>query len=527
MRRLLPPAKSTTFTSPQRDAKDDPSAMSRRHRRVQGLALAFVVGLSGWAVSAAGTIHTASADDLTDRKDEVSKQITKSEAAAEGYSDEVNKAADALQKSQNDLDQARRTLQGAQDAVSQAKAADEAKAAELQKARSDLSRAEQKVKSNEAAQVREHRKLSVVVSRTVQQQTPMMGVATFLTNMDSGDMNARIQWSNALMAGGQQALDQLETRQIALSKARDVEKQARDRVAREKQAVEDLLERKQQAESAADTAKQDVAAAVTANEQAKKSADAKLAGERKHQGELRAEEDQLDKRIKERIAAAKRAEEARRRAEAERRAKEAAAKAAAEKKKAAEKAAARREAKAAAKKKAAAKHHGSASKAESTSRKSAKHSRPHRHHPKKAHKRSSGSTRKASSYFDYPVNGPITSPYGQRFHPVLHVWKLHDGTDFGASCGTPIRAPRDGVVAEKYFNRGYGNRLMLDHGKIGGHYVTTGYNHASSYTVGVGQHVSRGQVIGYVGTTGFSTGCHLHFMVWTDGNRENPMGRWF
>ncbi|KAG9060411.1 Glycyl-glycine endopeptidase ALE-1 precursor [Cutibacterium granulosum] len=501
MRRLLPPAKSTTFASPQRDAKDDPSAMSRRHRRVQGLALAFVVGLSGWAVSAAGTIHTASADDLTDRKDEVSKQITKSEAAAEGYSDEVNKAADALQKSQNDLDQARKTLQGAQDAVSQAKAADEAKAAELQKARSDLSRAEQKVRSNEAAQVREHRKLSVVVSRTVQQQTPMMGVATFLTNMDSGDMNARIQWSNALMAGGQQALDQLETRQIALSKARDVEKQARDRVAREKQAVEDLLERKQQAESAAGTAKQDVAAAVTANEQAKKSADAKLAGERKHQEELRAEEDQLDKRIKERIAAAKRAEEARRRAEAERRAKEAAAKAAAEKK--------------------------AAKKAESTSRKSAKHSRPHRHHPKKAHKRSSGSTRKASSYFDYPVNGPITSPYGQRFHPVLHVWKLHDGTDFGASCGTPIRAPRDGVVAEKYFNRGYGNRLMLDHGKIGGHYVTTGYNHASSYTVGVGQHVSRGQVIGYVGTTGFSTGCHLHFMVWTDGNRENPMGRWF
>ncbi|MEA5657662.1 MAG: peptidoglycan DD-metalloendopeptidase family protein [Cutibacterium granulosum] len=512
MRRLLPPAKSTTFASPQRDAKDDPIAMSRRHRRVQGLALAFVVGLSGWAVSAAGTIHTASADDLTDRKDEVSKQITKSEAAAEGYSDEVNKAADALQKSQNDLDQARRTLQGAQDAVTQAKAADEAKAAELQKARSNLSRAEQKVRSNEAAQVREHRKLSVVVSRTVQQQTPMMGVATFLTNMDSGDMNARIQWSNALMAGGQQALDQLETRQIALSKARDVEKQARDRVAREKQAVEDLLERKQQAESAADTAKQDVAAAVTANEQAKKSADAKLAGERKHQDELRAEEDQLDKRIKERIAAAKRAEEARRRAEAERRAKEAAAKAAAEKKAA---------------RKAAAKRHGSASKAESTSRKSAKHSRPHRHHPKKAHKRSSGSTRKASSYFDYPVNGPITSPYGQRFHPVLHVWKLHDGTDFGASCGTPIRAPRDGVVAEKYFNRGYGNRLMLDHGKIGGHYVTTGYNHASSYTVGVGQHVSRGQVIGYVGTTGFSTGCHLHFMVWTDGNRENPMGRWF
>jgi murein DD-endopeptidase MepM/ murein hydrolase activator NlpD len=124
------------------------------------------------------------------------------------------------------------------------------------------------------------------------------------------------------------------------------------------------------------------------------------------------------------------------------------------------------------------------------------------------------------------VAARITSPFGMRFHPVLHYWKLHDGTDFGAACGTPIRAAYAGRVAERYYNAGYGNRLMIDHGYVGGRYVTTGYNHASHYIVHVGQRVREGQIIGYVGTTGFSTGCHLHLMVWIGGRLRNPM-TWF
>ncbi len=124
------------------------------------------------------------------------------------------------------------------------------------------------------------------------------------------------------------------------------------------------------------------------------------------------------------------------------------------------------------------------------------------------------------------MNANITSPYGMRFHPILRYWKLHDGTDFGAGCGTPIRAPYSGRVAERYYNAGYGNRLMIDHGTVDGRFVTTGYNHAIRYTVWVGDHVSKGEVIGYVGTTGYSTGCHLHLMVWLDGKRRNPM-TWF
>jgi murein DD-endopeptidase MepM/ murein hydrolase activator NlpD len=103
------------------------------------------------------------------------------------------------------------------------------------------------------------------------------------------------------------------------------------------------------------------------------------------------------------------------------------------------------------------------------------------------------------------------------------MWKLHDGTDFRAGCGTPIRAPYAGRVSSAYYNAGYGNRLMIDHGVVGGRRVITGLNHATRYVVGVGQQVSQGQVLGYVGSTGLSTGCHLHLMIWLDGAVVDPM----
>ena len=125
--------------------------------------------------------------------------------------------------------------------------------------------------------------------------------------------------------------------------------------------------------------------------------------------------------------------------------------------------------------------------------------------------------------FVHPVGGAVTSPFGRRFHPVLHVWKLHDGTDFGAACGTPIRAAYAGRVTRVGPSTGYGNRLFLDHGRVDGHAVTTAYNHASRYVVRPGAHVRRGQLIGFAGQTGYATGCHLHLMVWLDGRMVDPM----
>ncbi len=118
-----------------------------------------------------------------------------------------------------------------------------------------------------------------------------------------------------------------------------------------------------------------------------------------------------------------------------------------------------------------------------------------------------------ASGFVRPVEGPITSRFGPRFHPILQVWKLHTGTDIGAACGTPVKAAKDGTITSAGVAGGYGNRVVIDQGQG----LSTTYNHLTSYAATVGMPVRQGQVIGYVGTTGLSTGCHLHFEVLVNG----------
>ncbi|MGH8870014.1 MAG: peptidoglycan DD-metalloendopeptidase family protein [Actinomycetes bacterium] len=122
-----------------------------------------------------------------------------------------------------------------------------------------------------------------------------------------------------------------------------------------------------------------------------------------------------------------------------------------------------------------------------------------------------------------PVNGPVTSPYGMREHPITGEYKLHDGTDFGVGCGVPVRAAASGTVVRAVALTGYGNQVALDHGSVKGVGLATSYNHLSGFAVSSGQRVGRGQVVGYVGSTGYSTGCHLHFMVYENGSTTNPM----
>jgi murein DD-endopeptidase MepM/ murein hydrolase activator NlpD len=114
----------------------------------------------------------------------------------------------------------------------------------------------------------------------------------------------------------------------------------------------------------------------------------------------------------------------------------------------------------------------------------------------------------------WPVNGPITSPFGMRWGT------LHPGLDIGAGMGTPIRAAGSGRVIVAGYEGGYGNLVVIDHGNG----IATAYGHQSSIAVAVGQDVTKGQVIGYVGSTGFSTGPHLHFQVRVDGSPVDPLG---
>jgi murein DD-endopeptidase MepM/ murein hydrolase activator NlpD len=97
---------------------------------------------------------------------------------------------------------------------------------------------------------------------------------------------------------------------------------------------------------------------------------------------------------------------------------------------------------------------------------------------------------------------------------------MHQGVDFGARYGTAIRAVADGRVISAGYGGGYGNRVILDHG--GG--TMTLYGHCSRLTVQVGQTVRQGQLLGAVGASGLATGPHLHFEVWRNGQRVNPLG---
>jgi murein DD-endopeptidase MepM/ murein hydrolase activator NlpD len=119
----------------------------------------------------------------------------------------------------------------------------------------------------------------------------------------------------------------------------------------------------------------------------------------------------------------------------------------------------------------------------------------------------------------YPTTGILTSGFGYRISPISGTQRFHYGIDIGASHGTPIVAAADGDVIQVGYISGYGHSVLIYHG---GGYATF-YAHMSGYAVSSGQHVARGQTIGYVGSTGYATGPHLHFEVRINGAPQNPL----
>lgn len=119
----------------------------------------------------------------------------------------------------------------------------------------------------------------------------------------------------------------------------------------------------------------------------------------------------------------------------------------------------------------------------------------------------------------WPVAGPVTSSFGYRVHPIFGTRRLHTGVDIGAGSGVPIYAAESGTVIVAQGYGGYGNAVVVDHG--GG--LTTLYAHQSSIAVSNGQSVARGDVVGYVGCTGYCTGPHLHFETRENGAPVDPM----
>ena len=130
---------------------------------------------------------------------------------------------------------------------------------------------------------------------------------------------------------------------------------------------------------------------------------------------------------------------------------------------------------------------------------------------------------KVTTGFIRPVGGKITSPFGYRVHPIFHSRIYHSGIDIGAAIGTPIKAANSGKVIMAGWYGGYGKVVIIDHGIIRGQPITTLYGHMSTIGVRQGQSVKQGQIIGKVGSTGYSTGPHCHFEVRVKGQPRNPL----
>ena len=135
----------------------------------------------------------------------------------------------------------------------------------------------------------------------------------------------------------------------------------------------------------------------------------------------------------------------------------------------------------------------------------------------------STSSVQVASGFIKPIQGRITSPFGWRTHPIFNSRSFHSGIDIGGPNLGAIRASNSGKVIYSGWYGGYGKVVILEHGIVNGKPITTLYAHMSSIAVSNGTKVSKGQVIGYEGTTGYSTGPHCHFEVRVNGQPNNPL----
>ena len=120
--------------------------------------------------------------------------------------------------------------------------------------------------------------------------------------------------------------------------------------------------------------------------------------------------------------------------------------------------------------------------------------------------------------FSHPVSGAITSPYGYRIHPIYGTSRLHTGVDYNSPSGAPIGSAAPGTVIFVGTFSGYGNTVMVQH--TGGY--TTLYAHMSGFNVSNGATVGTGDTLGFVGSTGLSTGPHLHFEIRLNGVAIDP-----
>lgn len=403
-----------------------------------------------------------------DEKDDIKRQQRENAQRLGDAKDEVQESTKAAVAARNALRTAEAELTSAQGELGRirgklavAQAEDARLRAELDQAQADLETAERNLEIAEK-KLRQRRASveSFAVESVMGGDNGLKAFGELMRGADPMQFSEQMSLNESIGDAQLASMQQMAASEVMLGIERDKVEQLRDQVARQKERAAAVVVTMQTLTAQAETQAAAVAVLVTARSSAKRKADVTLASDVARQREFEAESARLQRQMQAVV-----------RAELE------------------------------AARKAAAKKRGGGGGGGG-----------------------GGTTGDSGGTLSYPVNAPITSPYGMRLHPITHVYKLHDGTDFGVACGTPVKAAAGGTIISQYFNGAYGNRIILNNGVKRGVSVITTYNHLSRFKYSSGTKVSRGQVIGYSGTTGYSTGCHLHFMVLANGSTTNPMG---
>ena len=481
---------------------DDPDGSSRstvfpaRARRTRLVLAALLVG--ALASTSLTSAVADDKDDLEDQRGQVNSDINQAEAALDESSDELVQASNAYDAAKQKLGSARDNLASTQGELKTAQAYDQTMQSRLDSAQQDLTNARADLESGQK-RVRQAREEAqrFLVEQATEGDPRLRALGSLLNGEDPKTFGLKMDYTGAVSEAQSASLENLDASEVMLQVQRDEVKRARDRVAEERRAAARNLEVKKELERQAEEQTQQVKQLVGRRDSARDTAEDAKQADLGRLDSLEGERDRIAGKLRA-IAAQERREALREKRKQQQQQEQDNG------------------------------SNGGNSGGNNGGNNNGGNSGGNNGGSDGGDSggNDGGSDPPPDTGFSlgYPVgNAYITSPYGMRFHPILHVNKLHDGTDFSAACGTPVLASEDGTVSEAYYNAGYGNRIIISHGYHRGVSVATSYNHMTSFSVGVGQSVSKGEVIGYSGTTGYSTGCHMHFMVYVNGATTDPM----
>ncbi|HSF98866.1 MAG TPA: peptidoglycan DD-metalloendopeptidase family protein [Ornithinibacter sp.] len=454
--------------------RQDREAISRAHHRAiaVGTALLCAAALGVTSATAVPTATLAGASTASDpgaEKRKVDSQIEKLREELEDSSAELSNAYIALQTTKSQLPAAQAALAQAESIALAADRANTLAAQELEAARASEAKAQAELEAT-AKEVATGRARVAQFAAQIYQEQGFGQLDMALSSTNPQQFADRIALVDTVMDVQGETLDRLATEQASQTALEDHLSALRADSAEKKKRAEAALAAAESARDSAARAKADLDALAARQASQAAAVESQIAADKARLGVMQAEQSRL------KAVLAARAAEARRKA------------AAAAKAEAARRAAA------------------------------AKAGRP------SSSSGGSSSDEASGGFLSRPMSGRVSSEYGMRFHPIHQYWRLHSGRDYAAPCGTPVRAAAPGEIIMAGDGGGYGKRIVIDHGIVEGEHLATTYNHLQGYAQRSGN-VSRGEVIGYEGSTGTSTGCHLHFETLQNGDFVDPR-RW-